>query len=1213
MATHAGRPWSRTLAVAIFLSLFAALASPLLAQNFSPVPPLAFTKPFGGTNPLPQVVNITSTGASIHFTPVASTSSGGNWLSISPAGNGCCFTPDAMTVSVNASNTLPAGIYQGQIVFTSYPTGNITMTVPVTLTVASADTAFFDNTPGALSFSLQTNATGVPMQAIQIRNGGTGSLSWSAKATTSDGSGWLTLSPARGTAPTTVTVRVAVENLPGAGSVPGTYIGMLTFQAQGSSITIPVSVTVGDDVFRQVNPINFTMPFGGANPLPQIMTVASTAGTSIHFTPAAFTSKGGNWLSISPSGNGCCFTPEAFTVKVSASTLPAGTYTGQIAVTEYPSNTPALMVPVTLTIAATNSDFFDNMAGQLSFSVQTNGTSAPSQTLQILDAGPASFSWTASTSTADNGGWLSISASSGTTPSVITVTINPQKLPNQAQIPGTFVGQISFQTAGSSVTVPISATVGDNVFRQINPMALSMPFGGANPLPQVLTVASTGGTSIHFTPSAATAKGGNWLTISPSGNGCCFTPEAFTVSVNASTLAAGTYTGEINILEYPSNTPSMTVPVTLTIAATGTQFFDSVPGQLSFSLQTSATSVPAQTVQILNGGPGSFAWTGNASTADTGNWLIVSPLSGSTPSTVTVSIDPQNLPNSGQIAGTFVGQIVFTSSGSSVTVPVSVSVGDNVFRQINPIAFTMPFGGANPLPQILTAASTGGTSIHFTPSTATSKGGNWLSISPSGNGCCFTPEAFTVSVNASTLAAGTYTAEINFIEYPSNTPSMTVPVTLTVGATGTSFFDSLPGQLSFSLQTGATSATAQVLQIRNAGTGPLSWTSTVTTADSGDWLSITPVSGTTPTTVAVSINPVNLPNQAQIPGTFVGQIAFQTGSGNVTVPVNVVVGDDVFRQINPLTFIMPSGGSNPLPQIVTVGATGASVHFTPSFATAKGGKWLTVSPTGTGCCFTPEAFTVSITGGGLAAGTYAGEINFIQYPSSNLSITVPVTLVVAPTSSPLFDNTPGQVSFSFSPSTQNPPAQSIQVLNAGSGSLSWTLTSSTADTSPWLSVSPKNGTAPSTVNVRIVTQNLPGQGLIAGTYVGQIALQAKSGGTTVPVSVDVGDPVFVQLPALSFQAARGTNPTPQNVNINSTSGSIHFTPVAASGKGGNWLSVSPSGTGCCFTPDTLTVSVNSASLASGKYVGQITLSQYPSNSETMTIPVILTVTGGSEN
>src|SRR5439155_21399807 len=95
----------------------------------------------------------------------------------------------------------------------------------------------------------------------------------------------------------------------------------------------------------------------------------------------------------------------------------------------------------------------------------------------------------------------------------------------------------------------------------------TMPFGGANPLPQTLTVATTDNSTIRFSVTAVTAKGGNWLSTSPTGNGCCFTPLPVAVSVNASTRAAGVYTGEIILTEFANRGGSMTVRVILSVVA----------------------------------------------------------------------------------------------------------------------------------------------------------------------------------------------------------------------------------------------------------------------------------------------------------------------------------------------------------------------------------------------------------------------------------------------------------------------------------------------------------------------------------------------------------------------------------------------------------------------------------------------------------------------
>jgi hypothetical protein len=80
------------------------------------------------------------------------------------------------------------------------------------------------------------------------------------------------------------------------------------------------------------------------------------------------------------------------------------------------------------------------------------------------------------------------------------------------------------------------------------------------------------------------------------------------------------------------------------------------------------------------------------------------------------------------------------------------------------------------------------------------------------------------------------------------------------------------------------------------------------------------------------------------------------------------------------------------------------------------------------------------------------------------------------------------------------------------------------------------------------------------------------------------------------------------VSIGSTSTALRFTPIAASAKGGNWLSVSPSGTGCCFTPTSLAVSVNSSGLAAGTYVGEINVNEFANPGKSMSVQVILNVT-----
>jgi len=276
--------------------------------------------------------------------------------------------------------------------------------------------------------------------------------------------------------------------------------------------------------------------------------------------------------------------------------------------------------------------------------------------------------------------------------------------------------------------------------------------------------------------------------------------------------------------------------------------------------------------------------------------------------------------------------------------------------------------------------------------------------------------------------------------------------------------------------------------------------------------------------------------------------------------------------------------------------------------TSNGGSWLTISNLGADCCVTPEVLTVSVNGAGLPAGTYTGEIVLSQYSGRTMTMTVPVTLTVIGCG-PFFDTLPGEMSFSFAPSTANPASQTVQVRAALSGALNWTLSAATSDGGNWLTMSANHGTAPSTVTIGVRTSALPGGGLIAGVATGQLVFQTSTGRVTIPVSVTIGTNAPVQASPLVFNMTLGgPNPSSQSVQVNSTGTNFNVSSFAASEASSPWLSISPAGADCCVTPKTLTASVNATTLPAGIYTGELYLVQYSSRTQVMTVPVILTIT-----
>ena len=114
--------------------------------TISPASLAPVTFQIGGINPPGQPIAVSiAGGGAVAFSATASTTTGGNWLSVSPT-NGT--TPANVTVSFNPAG-LAAGAYQGTVIITVAGATNSPVSLPITLTV----------TPGAV--------TGPTVAAIQ--------------------------------------------------------------------------------------------------------------------------------------------------------------------------------------------------------------------------------------------------------------------------------------------------------------------------------------------------------------------------------------------------------------------------------------------------------------------------------------------------------------------------------------------------------------------------------------------------------------------------------------------------------------------------------------------------------------------------------------------------------------------------------------------------------------------------------------------------------------------------------------------------------------------------------------------------------------------------------------------------------------------------------------------------------------------------------------
>ena len=208
----------------------------------------------------------------------------------------------------------------------------------------------------------------------------------------------------------------------------------------------------------------------------------------------------------------------------------------------------------------------------------------------------------------------------------------------------------------------------------------------------------------------------------------------------------------------------------------------------------------------------------------------------------------------------------------------------------------------------------------------------------------------------------------------------------------------------------------------------------------------------------------------------------------------------------------------------------------------------------------------------------------------------PSTIAAAPTG----------LQFAYTIGGAVPSAQSIQITNSGSGTLSWTAAASTSSGSgSWLSVSPTSGTATSTISISVSPA-----GLSAGSYNGSVQITASGASNTplaVPVTLTVTQtpPSLAVAPqALTFNySVGGSPPAAQSVSITNTgAGTLSWTASSVD----YWLAVAPaSGSGAA----TLSVSIDPANLAAGTYTTTLQIAAAGARGSPASIAITLVVQG----
>jgi hypothetical protein len=416
------------------------------------------------------------------------------------------------------------------------------------------------------------------------------------------------------------------------------------------------------------------------------------------------------------------------------------------------------------------------------------------------------------------------------------------------------------------------------------------------------------------------------------------------------------------------------------------------------------------------------------------------------------------------------------------------------------------------------------------------------------------------------------------------------PGTITVGQGAQPDLVVTPSSLQFTAVEGENPG-PQNLNIASSGAA-LDWSASYDSA----WIGLSAASGTTPSNISVAIDAVG---EGLVAGVYRDTITIASaGAGNTPqkIPVTVTITEPppvIGVAPSVLDFNATAGGGNPTNQLFTVSNDGGQ---TLNYNLTKDSTWLTVAPTsGSLTAGNSDDITVSIDIAGLTAGTYTDTV-FVSGNTANSPQKVAVNLNLAE-AAPVIAVDPASFTFDVIVGN-NPDDQTMEITNAGGGSLDFTL----SKLRDWLTLDPVSGTAPATITLSVNTA-----GLAVGVYYDTITVAATGASNTpvtVPVTLNVTEvaPVIVlDQTQFTFTLIEGDHQATDDLGITNGGGGDLFW---AASNIEPWLTLDPtSGT----APSTVTLTASSNGLTVGTYYDTITVVSIDAANSPQKAEVILEV------
>jgi uncharacterized protein (TIGR03437 family) len=652
----------------------------------------------------------------------------------------------------------------------------------------------------------------------------------------------------------------------------------------------------------------------------------------------------------------------------------------------------------------------------------------------------------------------------------------------------------------NGISIPVLVTIQGTPSLAVSPAQLSFGYqlGTSAPAAETLTLSSSTGANVSFTATAQTTNCGNWIVLNQNSGA---TPSTLSVQINTSGLIAGQCTGQITISAPGAANASVVVPVSLLVS---TLPLIQVPSTgPTFNYQIGGTPPAPQNVQVTSSTLG-VSITASVAPDNSGpNFLLIAPVTGTTPQSLTLTVDPTVLPTLGP--GTYTETVTVSGTGagnSPQTFDVTLTVGSNpiLTGSAASLNFNYEIGQTAPSNQTITIASSG-VPLNYVVTVTTTSCTGFLTATPANGGTFGNQNQVVISVTPQGLGPQVCSGKVTLSVPGSTAAPLVIPVTLNV-SNGALLNVSQPAINVTALAGSA--ATIQTVSLTSTDNTAFAFSATASTSPAGlTWLAVTPNGGNTPNNLQVTVNPANLGA-----GIYTGSIVVSGGAGPAqTIPVTLtVVGSTAVATPSTLTFTQAAGGAAPNSQAVQIAGVPAGTTIGAIATVLSGTGWLTATAAG-------NTVTIAANGSQLAQGTYSGVVTVIVPGAGASPLYIPVTLNVTPAISAIVLSAT-TASFNILAGSMSVPfVQTIQVTSSTAVSAPFTVSFVPSTGGSFLTVTASSGNTPATLTLSV--NAAVADMLAAGTYTGDVQVASGTGAvqnvTVTLVVSPAGTPVVLAI------------------------------------------------------------------------------------------------------